>query len=396
MTIRKYRTLIVASHPVQYAAPLFRAMAEHPNLDVLVAYLSLSGSEPVKDQGFGVEVSWDIPLLEGYPWVHVPNQSPKPGVGKFWGLINPELWQEIRTGKFEAVVVYAGYAYASFWIAAAAARVNKTAFLFSTDASTWRPRDQKVWKAWLKRFLLPHIFGLANTVIVSSTPGKQMVQSFKIPEQRIALTPSSVDNDWWIRQAAEVDRSKIRTQWDIPESALVVLFCAKFQSWKRPQDVLRAFANANVNDSYLVFAGEGALRAELETEARELDIIEQVKFLGFMNQSQLPSVYRAADLFILPSEYEPFGVVVNEAMLCGCPVVVSDHVGAGYDLVQDGKTGFIYPCGNVEALATVLREVLPDRERLKRISEAASQQMETWSPRENVEALVQGIKKSVQ
>jgi glycosyltransferase involved in cell wall biosynthesis len=111
-----------------------------------------------------------------------------------------------------------------------------------------------------------------------------------------------------------------------------------------------------------------------------LGVAHRVRFLGFVNQSRLPDVYRAADILVLPSEYEPFGVVVNEAMLCGRPVIVSDRVGAKYDLVREGETGFVYPCGDIEALAQILREVLPDRERLRKMGEAARKRMETWSP----------------
>ena len=85
----KYRVLIVSSHPTQYSVPLYRLMARHPKLDILVAYCSLQGAEKGFDPEFGIEVAWDIPLLDGYPWVYVPNRSPRPGLWRFWGLINP-------------------------------------------------------------------------------------------------------------------------------------------------------------------------------------------------------------------------------------------------------------------------------------------------------------------
>jgi glycosyltransferase involved in cell wall biosynthesis len=110
----------------------------------------------------------------------------------------------------------------------------------------------------------------------------------------------------------------------------------------------------------------------------------------------LPAVYRASDLLVLPSEYEPFGVVVNEAMLCGCAVSVSDRVGAGYDLVRMGETGFVFPCSDVDALARILRENLPARERLQQMGKAARKRLETWSPRESIEALAQAIERAVQ
>jgi glycosyltransferase involved in cell wall biosynthesis len=144
-----------------------------------------------------------------------------------------------------------------------------------------------------------------------------------------------------------------------------------------------------------VIAGEGPLRKELEATAKNLRISESIRFLGFVNQLQLPATYCSVDLLVLPSGYEPFGVVVNEAMLCGCPVVVSDRVGAHFDLVHPGTTGFIYPCGDVNALAAILQNVLPNRERLKQIGEAAKNRMKTWSPHENVEALVGAIQAAV-
>jgi glycosyltransferase involved in cell wall biosynthesis len=392
----KYRVLIVSSHPVQYAAPLYRLMAQHPKLDILVAYCSLLGAERGVDPGFGIEVEWDIPLLDGYPWVCVPNKSPKPGLGRFWGLVNPELWRLIRSGGFDAVVIFTGYVYATFWIALMAAKSKGIPFLFGTDAHEIRPRDGKRWKATLKKWLWRYLFRLADVVIVPSSGSVNLMCKLGISPECIVLTPFVVDNDWWSQKAKEVDREAVRRKWDIPSDSTVVLFCAKLQPWKRPQDALRAFAKANVPNSFLLFAGEGPLRKDLEDEARAQGLAEQVRFLGFVNQSQLPGIYKASDWLVLPSESEPFGVVVNEAMLCGCPVIVSDRVGARYDLVQEGETGFIYPCGDVEALAQILREVLPDRERLRKMGEAARKRMETWSPRENIEAFVQAVEKAVQ
>jgi glycosyltransferase involved in cell wall biosynthesis len=204
-----------------------------------------------------------------------------------------------------------------------------------------------------------------------------------------------VHNNWWLKRAGEVDRVAVRHQWRVPECAPAVLFCAKLQRWKRPQDVLRAFARANVPDAYLVYAGEGPMRHELQAQAATLGVAERVRFLGFANQSQLPAVYRASDLLVLPSEYEPFGVVVNEAMLCGCAVAVSDRVGAGYDLVRPGETGFIFPCGDTDALAQIFRETLPAPARLQQIGAAARRRLESWSPRENIEAMAQAIERAM-
>jgi glycosyltransferase involved in cell wall biosynthesis len=150
-----------------------------------------------------------------------------------------------------------------------------------------------------------------------------------------------------------------------------------------------------VEGSYLVFAGDGPLRTDLEAEAHTLGIAHSVRFLGFMNQSNLPAVYRSSDVLVLPSEYEAFGLVVNEAMLCGCPVIVSDRVGARFDLVREGETGFIFPVANVDALTLLLYENLTTRSRLNQMASAAQEQMKGWSPEKNVEGLIEAILRAV-
>src|ERR1019366_3085506 len=92
------RLLIVGSHVVQYSSPIFQRMAQDPRLEIMVAYCSMQGAQAGVDPGFGVEVSWDTPLLEGYPWVHVPNRALRPGIARFFGLFNPGLWKLIRGG----------------------------------------------------------------------------------------------------------------------------------------------------------------------------------------------------------------------------------------------------------------------------------------------------------
>lgn len=146
-----------------------------------------------------------------------------------------------------------------------------------------------------------------------------------------------------------------------------------------------------MHNAYLVFCGEGPQRGDLEAEAQALGLSNQVRFIGFTNQTQLPGVYSASDLMVLPSEYEPFGVVVNEAMLCGCPVVVSDRVGAGYDLVRTGENGFVVSFGDVSSLADVLREALAAPDRLRSLGKAARERMRSWAPADNINALVEAV-----
>ena len=390
------RVIIVCSHPVQYAAPLFRMLAEDPRISLEIAYCSLQGAEPGLDPDFGVNVQWDIPLLAGYSWFLVPNRSPIPALGSFLGLFNPGIWRLIRSEPFDAVVLLTGYVCVTFWIALAASKWTGIPVLFGTDAFDLSPRDGKRWKVWFKRIVWPRLFGLADLAIVVSSGGVRLMRSLGIREERIALMPFCVNNSWWIKQSDAVDREGVRAQWNVPAGAVVILFCAKLQPWKRPLDLIEALARIADVNAFLVFAGNGALGPALEKRAHELGIAARIRFLGFVNQSSLPEIYTACDVLVLPSESEPFGLVVNEAMLCRRPVIVSDRVGARFDLVKQGETGYVFPCGDVPALAEVLRRVLGDRVSLQQMGARARGRMESWSPNHYVGAFIESIARAVQ
>ena len=393
MNDRRYRVLAVASHPVQYMSPVLRRLSQDPRLDLHVAYCSLKGAQAAHDPDFNTTVQWDVPLLEGYSWEEIRNRGS--GAETFFGLFNPGLVSVIRQGKYDAIVSLTGYICASFWLSFVAARWSGTAFLFGTDASSLESRDPRRWKVTVKKLIWRHLFGLADQVIAPSSAGVEMMRSLGIPNERITLTPFVVDNDWWSSQAAKVNRAVVRESWDVAADKLVVLFCAKLQGWKRPLDLLRAFAAADVSDAVLVYAGDGPLLATLKAEAHSLGIESRVRFLGFTNQSQLPSVYSSADLFVLPSDYDPCPVVVCESMLCGLPVLLSDKIRGRFDLVIPGQTGDTFPCGNIAALGLALRKLLADRLALGVLSRNARARMESWSPKENVAGMVKAIQRAV-
>jgi len=374
------RVLFVATHPVQYAAPIFRRMAANPQLDIKIAYLSLAGTTtPSHDPGFCTPIQWDTPLLEGYPWLELPRPA------------GPALRQLVADGHWDAAVLYTGYRPTAFWSAVLSAKRARTAVLFGTDATSFDSQSCGGSRPLLKRLVLPLLFRLADVAIVPSSGSREFLLGMGLDPQRVVLTPFVVDNDWWCRAAASVDRNWTRRGWGIPPDAPVVLFCAKFQPWKRPGELLSAFSRLRIENAYLVFAGDGPLRPQLEADATATGLKDRVRFLGFVNQSQLPAVYKAADVFVLPSSYEPFGVVVNEAMLCGCAVVVSDKVGAARDLVAQDSTGLVYPSGDAAGLSSALEDLLTDSPKLARLQRAAKRRVAAWSPEAHISAMIAAV-----
>jgi glycosyltransferase involved in cell wall biosynthesis len=348
-----------------------------------VAYCSLQGAEPGVDPEFGIEVAWDIPLLEGYRWVHPANRSFRPGLGKFFGLLNPELWRLVRKHRYDVVVCF-GYRAASFWIAAAGAKVSGAALVFTTDAHSFVSRNGHRWKARVKQIALPRILGLADGVLAPSSRTVEFLGRLGLNLDRVFLTPYVVDTSFFASTSMSADRAAVRRGWGVPVEACVALFCGKLVPWKRPADLLEAAVD--IEPLHVVYAGDGSSRAALETLARNLGILPRVRFLGFVNQRQLPEVYAAADVLVLPSAHEPFGLVVNEAFACGLPAVVSEACGAAGDLVKDRETGFVVPVGDRAALADGLRTLAAAAELRRLMGEKARARVSEWGPEQNAEA----------
>lgn len=383
----KYRVLLLSDRPVQYMSPLLRRQAQHPQLEILVAYCSLQGAVAAVDPGYGVEVKWDVPLLEGYDWVSLAEEK----TGRRPGLLSKAIWRLVRDGDYDALYV-GGYYFREAWTAMLGAKLTGVPILLSTDMHRLKSfRVESKFMQAVKKVIVSRIFRMAGAVNTGSSGATAYVRSLGVPEERILLSGNVVDNDWWSERAAAVDRSAVRKTWNVPTDAPAVLYCAQLQPWKRPLDLLEAFSRSQVPGSYLIMAGEGPLRGDVERRARELGIADRVRLLGFVNQSGLPAVYSSCDVFVLPSDSDTFGLVVNEAMLCGLPAVVSEDVGAKFDLVRDGETGYVFPTGNADALAVILRRLLGDRSRIEQMGAAAKERMKTWTPEMNVSAFVRAV-----
>ena len=376
---QRRKVLVLVTHVVQYASPIFRALANDERLDVTVGYCSLQGAESGMDPEFGIEIQWDEPLLDGYKWVHIPNKSPKPGLGRFLGLWNPGLWKLIRTSKPDAIVTYTGYMYASFWLAVLAAKLSKSAIVFASDSTSLDGRYGARWKTFIKPTVLRGVYRVADVLMASSDATKKLGLKLGLPEERVSVTRSGTNKEAWLAKTKKFDRMATRREMNIPDSAPVVFFCAKLQEWKRPLDLLDGFAKAGVANAYLVFAGEGPQKQELQQRAEALGIADRVRVLGFVNLSQLPALYKAADVFALPSRFDNCPLVVPEAMFSGLPVIMSDAVVGRLSMIHEGQSGYVYRCGDADALASVLRRVLGDPAHLEQLKKGVSQQMESWT-----------------
>ena len=213
----------------------------------------------------------------------------------------------------------------------------------------------------------------------------------------VFVLPHIVDSGRIAAEAAEwtAKRVESRQKWGLTETDVVFVFAGKFIERKRPLDFVRGISQAARKGARVagLMVGDGFLRAACEAEAEKL--AAPIRFAGFLNQREIIEAYVASDAMVLPSDGgETWGLVVNEAMVCGRPCILTDYVGCGPDLIDEGKTGAIYPCGDVERLAALLQQYA-DRQVLSEMGEHARRKIESYSPETAASRLVEVVQRSL-
>ena len=345
---------ILASHPIQYQAPVFRALAARCDLDVFFAHRQSAQAQA--QAGFGVAFDWDVDLLSGYRHRFLSNVARRPGVDHFRGCNTPEIADLIRDGRYDAFLVQ-GWHLQCFWQAVRACRRQGVPVMVRGDSHLGTPRARL--KQWIKAAIYPALLRQFDACLYVGQRNREYLEHYGVPAERLFFAPHCIDNDAFAAGAARVDRAARRAAPGLNESAKAVLFVGKLLERKRPLDLLRALAALRIRgvDAHAVFAGDGPLRDQLSNNARDLDV--PAHFLGFRNQSQLPEAYTLADAMALPSEAsETWGLVANEAVACGTPIVISKAAGCAPDLVDEDATGATHAMGHIEQLTDALARAL--------------------------------------
>jgi len=358
---------VLASHPIQNHAPIFRELARRCDLTVYFAHRQTPEGQAAA--GFGVAFDWDVDLLSGYASAFLNNRSRRPGTSQFFGCDTPEIDQVIGQGRFDAFLV-TGWNVKSYWQAVRACRKRGVPILIRGDSQLAHRRPLPV--RMVKAIVYPRLLRSFDGFCYVGRRNHEYLRHYGLPEDRLFFSPHCVDNDAFAAASARIPPREAAS----PKS---VLFAGKLIARKHPLDLIRALALARKAGylAHAVFAGSGDLEDELRREAAAAGVPAQ--FLGFQNQSQMPAVYAAADLLVLPSDHqETWGLVVNEAMACGTPAVVSDAVGCGPDLIEPGRTGAIFPLGDIPALSEAICSVLAmEPTTVRRVS---SLKISTYSP----------------
>jgi glycosyltransferase involved in cell wall biosynthesis len=345
----------VDTHPIQYHAPIYRALQATFGIPVSVIYGSDFSIAGYRDRDFATSFAWDVDLLSGYDSVflsrtaHVSWQSEQPVSAR-------GLRKELKRLR-PAAVLLNGYSPAFHQIAFFETWRSGVPILFRGDTTDHGQRQGFIHKS-ARSCVLRSLYRRCSVMLYVGQNSYKHYKRLLVSDERLAFSPHCVDTTALLtteRHRSEL-RDPTRRMLDIGRLDTALLFSGKLSHTKRPDllisGVKRLPADIRARMTIL-FVGSGIMQGQLETLAKQ-DPAVKVRFVGFQNQTQLSPYYHAADLLVLPSQSETWGLVVNEALHHGLPSVVSEAVGCAPDLIEPGVTGEICATDSVESLSTAL------------------------------------------
>lgn len=369
---------IIVTHPIQYYVPVFQLLAKQIQLRV---FYTLGDSSLKKyDIGFKQKIEWDIPLLEGYDYEFLENIAQDKGSHHFKGINNPNGIERIKLFNPDAILIY-GWSYSSH-LKIIRHFKNKVPVYFRGDSTLLNQKNN--FKSLLKKIFLNWVYKHVDFVFYVGTANKNYFRKYGLKDNQLIFAPHAVDNKRFgeIRKEAAL---AIRTNFSVKDDDILILFAGKFDVVKNPLLLLNAFANLAKKDVHLLFVGNGVLEEKLKAQVSLLEG-KNVHFMNFQNQTQIPIIYQACDLFCLPSKSETWGLAVNEAMACGKAILVSDKVGCAQDLVNF-ENGAIFESENLIDLTQKLIALTNDKTTLEKMGEKSLEYIQKWSFEQQVKAI---------
>jgi len=375
----RYRVAFVSRNPSQWQGPLFARIAASETIQPHAYYLSAVGLGIEQEAEMGAVPNWDsLPVLAGYKYSFVERS--------FQGTL--KLVRELATQHYDAVILE-GYREQPFMFATLYAILSNTPRFLRIDSILLYEQEKPHWK--FKRRLYPAILHGFTGFLALSSLTVQYLQALGIASERIFIAPYTIDNHWYARLADErrPQREALRAQLGLPTDLPVVVAVLRFVERERPLDLLKAINVLQRKGIRLgtILIGDGPQRAEIEEFIRSQNL-QEVVLPGFLPLSDLPRFYAMSDLFVHPAVDECWGLSVNEAMACRLPVIASDRVGAGHDLIRPDQTGLTYRAGDVDVLARCIERLIVDGEECKDMGRQAQEFIfEYWNYEKSIAAL---------
>ena len=382
---KKMKCYYFAPHPVQYHFGIYKELAKLESIDFKVIYEDDIGIRPVFVKEFNKEIKWNIDLLKGYSYEFIKNYN-KNSEGGFFARVNFGIIKKILVDKPD-IVIFNGYVNFSDWLVYITSKLSRTKIIFRGEATLRGDEHNGSLRQMLKKKFLKNWLKACDAVLYSCTGNKKYWEYYGVDESKMFPIPCAVDNEFF---RIEHDKflplkSRIKKKLGINESDFVILFAARFTARKRPFDLLEAISKIDNRNITVLFVGDGLERQNIENFVDENNL--KAIFVGFIDQSEISKYYSISDLDIVISEYDPSPKAMNEAMNFELPILVTDIVGTGYDLVKDGYNGYIVKVGDVENIAKKIDHLNKNREIAKNMGKRSLEIVNEWTFEKDAEYL---------
>lgn len=360
--LKKHKITIVAPTPFYYHVPLYRRLSESSEIDLIVLYCSdetLRGVEVEKMYHTKGEFGTKENLLDGYKYKFLKNYSRKPTYLTWpFGLMNFGVCKELVTGKYELVVLQS-WTNVTWWLAFLTCLFFRIPVVFMTDENILAREYKTLKNRLIKKFIIgKFVFRFSSGFFTAGSANENLYRYFGVPEKKLVRMYFSWGYEQFLENSHQLKskRRSIRVSLGIRDEDFVITYMGRMANEKNLYRLLDAYSSFSRANKKLFFIGRGYLYENIEKYVKENNI-QQVNLMGFQNRKKILDFYAASDLFILPSVYEPWGIVINEAMCFGLPIIASDKVGAATDLVKNGYNGFIFPSTDEKKLKEYIQKI---------------------------------------
>ena len=372
---------VVTTHPIQYYAPIFKLLQQRGVIAIKVFY-TLGQQRSPYDPGFSKKIEWEIPLLAGYDYEWSENTSTKPGSHHPKGIINPKLIGQIALFQPHAILIF-GWNYTSH-LKVLRYFKNKLPLYFRGD-STLLSYTNPI-KELLKSIYLKWVYTHITHAFYAGTNNKAYFKKYGLQDEQLSFAPHAIDNDRFktSRLPAAV---KIRALLNLSSEDILVVYAGKFEPVKNVQLLIAAFTDLKEPNVHLLLVGSGIDEPALKAQADLSSAKDNIHFIDFVNQADIPVIYQASDIYCLPSVSETWGLSVNEAMACNKAILVSDRVGCAIDLVKENINGAIFKSDDKKSLTDALTVLTRSKTVLQQYGRNSGLMIEKW----NIIAIAEAI-----
>ncbi|MGD1914086.1 MAG: glycosyltransferase family 4 protein [Rivularia sp. (in: cyanobacteria)] len=376
--MKKNKAIILTEIISPYRIPPFNYLAQDEEIDLTVFFFAETESrrswlvEKEKIQ-FNYKVLWGLQLGKSYQSAPV--------------FLNPDVIYQLWKQQPD-VIICGGWHHFSHWLALVYAQMTKTPLLIWSESTLKDERSVSNIKHKLKTWIINQ----ADGYIISGNAQKKYLLNLGAKQDRIYIAPNAVDSNFFTCETQRYRQQKTMWKDKLGINGCVILYVGRLIDEKGIPELLEAFTKLSPhNQVTLIIVGDGSRSQDYHLFCQQ-NQLNNVVFTGFQPQTALPQYYGIADIFVFPTKSDPWGLVVNEAMAAGLPIICSDAAGAAPDLVVNGKNGYLVPVRDVKKLSEALQILVEDESLREKMGLYSQEIIANYTPQK----MALGLKEAIQ